>query len=481
MPAGTSTPPRASGALTQMSTTHETPAARQPAEGAAARVETDPATPPQADEGPCSSLTDSRVDPIGNAPRALNEKVFGLKEIDNRERALPIRPSDLNRLLREQEELDEADRAALEELGRRLASTIHAEFFERLNSLKEKYGALDPDSDYVDTAGRVEVESKNGVEEFFEALEGVLDRANYHPLPFKVIREAVAAPNEMGLNYTPNFHMFEHLRIYCRGYTRMSRVRRGIQTAFRKTRVTLDAYQRMVVVLKFKPNEKLGTFARSDVLYLRMFKDVPHVDMEMHLPEQGTKVRMRWLDKLQIASPLFVGVPGIILKVLALSTMSYGLIGGLLLAPITAGVNSFFGFHRAKNKHLSSMIRNLYYLTLANNASVLTRLIDSAEDEEYKEAMLAYYFLWRGASDPHPWTMHRLDGVIEAFLLNQTGVSINFEVADALAKLFRLGLARRDPHGALHATPIDRALDALARRAEDAANTHAARRVEGLP
>ncbi|MBV8228733.1 MAG: DUF3754 domain-containing protein, partial [Planctomycetaceae bacterium] len=36
---------------------------------------------------------------------------------------------------------------------------------------------------------------------------------------------------------------------------------------------------------------------RSDVLYLRMFKDVPHVDMEMHLPERGTKVEMRWIDK----------------------------------------------------------------------------------------------------------------------------------------------------------------------------------------
>ena len=40
-----------------------------------------------------------------------------------------------------------------------------------------------------------------------------------------------------------------------------------------------------------------------------MFKDVPHVDMEMHLPEQGTKVRMRWIDKAQIASPLVMGLP----------------------------------------------------------------------------------------------------------------------------------------------------------------------------
>ena len=39
-------------------------------------------------------------------------------------------------------------------------------------------------------------------------------------------------------------------------------------------------------MIKFRPHPKLGKFVRSDVVYLRMFKDVPHVDMEMHLPEQ---------------------------------------------------------------------------------------------------------------------------------------------------------------------------------------------------
>ena len=130
-----------------------------------------------------------------------------------------------------------------------------------------------------------------------------------------------------------------------------------------------------------------------------MFKDVPHVDMEMHLPEQGTKVRMRWIDKAQIASPIVMGIPTLVVKLLAAAALSPMALGGLIVAPISAGVNSFFGFQRAKQKHLMTMIHQLYYLTLANNASVLTRLIDSAEDEEYKEAMLAYFFLWRAAGD----------------------------------------------------------------------------------
>jgi hypothetical protein len=210
------------------------------------------------------------------------------------------------------------------------------------------------------------------------------------------------------------------------------------------------------------------------VLYLRMFKDVPHVDMEMHLPEQGTKVRMRWIDKLQIASPLVMGIPTILLKLIWV-TLSPTLLASLVVAPITAGVNSFFGFHRARQKHLYTMIQKLYYMSLANNASVLTRLVDTAEDEEYKEAMLAYYFLWRGRdrergpdAATEPWTTADLDAHIEQFLRVQTRVEINFEVADALSKLFRLGLAARNADGTLRATSIEDALVTLDRHWDNA-------------
>jgi hypothetical protein len=97
---------------------------------------------------------------------------------------------------------------------------------------------------------------------------------------------------------------------------------------------------------------------------------------------------------------------------------------------------------------------------LANNASVLTRLIDSAEDEEYKEAMLAYFFLWRAIDDPEPWDTPKLDARIESFLEEKTGIEINFEVADALDKLFRLGLAWRDPRAACTPAPLPKALKA---------------------
>ena len=390
-----------------------------------------------------------------------------LPRIDVRERALPIRPGDLTRLLMAQPDLTADERDKLGKLGPLLGAVFHSEFFGRLRELKELYSPLDPDSDYIRLPKHSRVRNEGSDEEFLLPLEAALERANYRKLDVGVIEQAVQAPNELGLTYVPDFKQFEHLQIYARGYTQISRVFRSAKTKFRKRTMLLDAYQRLVIALKFREGVEFGPYVRSDVVYLRMFKDVPHVDMEMHLPEQGTRVKMRWIDKAQIASPVVMGVPTLLMKFFGLSYLAAlanpMLLAPLMAVPVTAGVNSFFGFHRAKHKHLSTMIRHLYYLTMANNASVLNRLVDSAEEEEYKETMLAYFFLWRRLGQAEEWTMERLDSQIESFLKSVSNVEINFEISDALGKLFRLGLARRDAHGRLHAVSMDQALVALDR------------------
>jgi hypothetical protein len=405
------------------------------------------------------------ADAAVTAPAALREAVaapgqtscqenFSLPGVDQRERALPVRQGDLTRLLLAEQGLSQDDREKLEQIGRLLGAMYHAKFFERLRELKERYAPLDPDSDYVGLAEHTLKIHEGSHQEFLAPFESALERANYRALDHKVIEDAISAPNEMGLTYEPDFTRFDHLRVYVRGFKQISREFRSMGTRFRKRQVTLDAYQRMVV--------------DTDVLYLRMFKDVPHVDMEMHLPEQGTRVRMRMIDKAQIASPIFTSIPMLVVKYVAAAAVSRTLLAGMVIAPISAGLNSFFGFNRAKQKHLLSMIHRLYYLTVANNASVLTRLIDSAEDEEYKEAMLAYFFLWRGTGDDEPWTVSRLDSTVENYLREKTQTTIDFEIKDALNKLYGMGLAYRHPEDVLEAVPLDQALHILSRWDESA-------------
>ena len=410
---------------------------------------------------------DDRADAL-----APDETMFKVEAYD---RSIPLRTGDLARLLLAEPGLTADDRDALGDFLKMLGAILHYEFHDWLNDLKELYAPIDPDSECAHLAGHSRPRTEQVDEQFLGPFEVALLRANYRPIAFNVLEHAVETPNEMGLNYVPDFQNFEHLRVYVRGATKVTRVIRNFQTRFRKKSVLFDGYRRVVIALKFRQGgRKLkDTYVNPDVLYLRMFKDVPFVDMEMHLPEQGTRVKMRKLDKAQIASPLVVGIPTFLAKLIGatlvpgaagLFALPWGTLAAIMAAPFTASMNSFFGFQRKKQEHLHRMIRHLYYLTLANNSSVINRLVDSAEEEEFKEALLAYIFLGLGRKDREPWTANRLDRTIEAYLRKQAGVVVDFDVADALVKLLRLGLVRRDVMGRLHAVPFARGVEILRAR-----------------
>ena len=417
--------------------------------------------------------TNDISEPMPGLDLAITAPSFDVSEdSDATERAIPIRTSDLIRALAADPSLSPPDRARFLQFCKILGAVFHYEYYDWLVSLKDLYAPLDPDSDCVPIADGTAALTEDADEAFLQPFEAALIRANYRPLNLKIIEDAVAAPNELGLNYVPDFKIFEHLRVYVRGRTKVSRFVRSARTKFRKREVIHPGYSRLVVVIKFRDGTKaLDQYARSDVLYLRLFKDVPHVDMEMHLPEHGVKVKMRMIDKAQIASPVLTAIPLWLAK-LVINFASPVPLMGILVAPFTAGINSFFGFQRAKQKHLAFMIRHLYYLTLANNASVVNRLVDSAEEEDFKETLLAYFFLWRNQDDTEPWDQPRLDRAVEKYLRDRTGLEIDFEVSDAARKLFRLGLAQSDAQGFLTPTPLDTALERLDEQWDNAFRYH---------
>jgi hypothetical protein len=78
---------------------------------------------------------------------------------------------------------------------------------------------------------------------------------------------------------------------------------------------------------------------------------------------------------------------------------------------------------------------------LDNNAGVLHRVIDDAEESECKESLLAYYFLLMMGEAV---TSTELDEMTEAWLAERWQCRIDFEIDDALGKLQTLGLAQFD-------------------------------------
>jgi hypothetical protein len=106
---------------------------------------------------------------------------------------------------------------------------------------------------------------------------------------------------------------------------------------------------------------------------------------------------------------------------------------------------------------MKTLADNLYFKNLDNNMGVFHRLIDAAEEEECKEAMLAYYFLLIA---DNPLTADELDQKIENWFQSSLKQSLNFEIEDALQKLLKLGLISSiSDH--YQAIPLDKAMKVL--------------------
>jgi hypothetical protein len=133
---------------------------------------------------------------------------------------------------------------------------------------------------------------------------------------------------------------------------------------------------------------------------------------------------------------------------------------------------SYTSYLNLKNKYEKNLSQSLFYQTLDGNAGTLFRLLDEAEEQECREAILGYYFLWREAG-PEGWTSEHLDDHIEEFLEAKTGLKVDFEIDDAIDKLEKLRIVEKleVPSGAgtgdsqptvrYRAQPIDKALEML--------------------
>ena len=114
-------------------------------------------------------------------------------------------------------------------------------------------------------------------------------------------------------------------------------------------------------------------------------------------------------------------------------------------------------FQRQTLLHQKTLTDNVYYRNVNNNAGVFDTLISEAEEQESKEAFLAYYFLL----EPNGInTLEALDGHIEAWLKKTFGVDVDFEGHDALAELERHGILTRDGEQ-ITVLPLDQALARL--------------------
>jgi hypothetical protein len=397
-----------------------------------------------------------------------------------REHYIPIRKAELVRLLAAQECLPAYQQKAFEQLCRLLEATLHYEYHERLEELKNLYADFDPDAAEKPREQPAPAARGQRVQALFDQLTSLIERANYRRLSSDDWQRALAAASNGALRLEIDFDLFNRLEVFARGSSTARLARRRLKNRLRAETVEVPCYSRLIVLFQPRTHKRFDQRVDAKNVYLKLFKDIPQADLEMLLP--GTEVRMTLLDRGRIFLPVVSGVGLTVYKivtgamVLAFAGL-YGILAffGLVGGTLGYGVKSFLGYLRAKDKHQLNLTRSLYYQNLDNNGGVLFRLLDEAEEQEFREAILAYFLLWRKAG-AEGWPQPRLDCEAEIFLRHATGREVDFEVADALEKLRRLELVELLPCGTLRAVPISEALQRLDRAWDNYFPFHTARR-----
>lgn len=392
-------------------------------------------------------------------------------------RFIPFRRSDLLRMLRSDVALSRDDNEPFEsdafERGvARIEAAFTSQFHDQKQAIKELYGPFDPDAD---TRLLRAVESEDAIAaQLATRLAALLDRANYERLTQEQLQRAFRSASLFKIRLRVDMRDFDDVLLYCRGASRREETL-YLLFGLIKRRVVFINYDRVVLYLRYADrNRGEETELPPGRVMIKLFQNVPEADLEMLFP--NTRVGMRWIDRLLIGVPAVAsGVVVATTKLGAPLLLLAGLLGfwlGLREEPVSvdmrglivigAGIGAigayiykqWSSYRNRKARFRQALTRNLYFRLLDNNAGVLLRVLDDAEDAECKEAFVALRFL---LTEKNGVSAEALDTRIEEWFCASWQARLDFEIADALQKLANLGLAYCDDDlwyaGAMPARP----------------------------
>ena len=330
------------------------------------------------------------------------------------------------------------------------------------------YDSLDPDKDTIKTKQLTKKELLDQEYWLLQKVDWLLEKANYFEVPESRLAELLQDHDAQGLKVSVDPSAYETLRMWTRGKTmeKPSPVQRIQSLMRRKTGVTASSnvFTRVFVAVRSKSEKRL---------HLKVFKEVPCNKLEYLVPDG--KIKMSTFDKRFLGLSVVVGASSVAVRSLPVLTdyVSQWTWIGFGLA-VLVGLRAWSGYKNKRNQYLANLSKTLYFKTVSNNRGVLTLLTDRAQDEEFKEAMLAYTFLLspqnrRGvpgtehtAQPPVYDTHSSLQARINEWLANSFNLKgLQFDIEDALDKLDNLGLLKHHDNGTLSVCGIEEAVAIL--------------------
>lgn len=406
---------------------------------------------------------------------------------DERDQFIPVRKSAvLDALLEHGMIASGQAREQFAQLCKLLGAIFHYEYFEWLEKLRDDYYYFNPDS-AADTLPDHQT-LENARVELQETLERVLKGANYKELSLEEIEKAHADRPVLRVKVKTTMENYHQVQFFQRGrHKEHVDVRKWF--GLREHLIETWVFDNVVLMVTIKlPNEikskrQLKRLKSSQLrpgsILIKHFRHIATTDLHMLFPK--IRVVMNLYDKLTIAVPALAGGIPLLVNLLPTLTVLF-LVAGFYLGltgPVEheqvvkslaalSGVAALGGlimrqrlkYERLSLKYQKQIADHCYFRNVSNNAGIFDYIVGAAEEQECKEAFLAYYFLLTASNPPDQET---LDAQIEAWLKTTFDTDIDFEVDDALAKLERLGLLKRDGQH-LSVLPLDEALVLLDRR-----------------
>jgi hypothetical protein len=388
-----------------------------------------------------------------------------MAEYKDREHYIPLRRSDLIELLCKDKGLPAADREQFRQFCRLVTAWYHFQYHEQLEELKNEYAPFDPDTETKPIRELLPEEREQQLQQLYQKFNWLLERCNFKRLTREDLQKATEIASDWGVNMDIDFSAFDYLEVYVRGDSIGQRYLRRWPRFWKLEPVKVPVYQRMAMILKQRKHKRLGPGANTRGVYLKLFKDIPKVDIEMLIP--GGRLKMPGLARGKLGATM-LGTGGFVgYKIF--TEMGVMVQGFLLRNPLAFwgplslvlgyGYKQFAGYQGVKKTYSFQLTQSLYYQTLDSNAGVLFHLLDEAEEQECREAILAYYYMWRYPR-PDGWTAPNLDDYVEMDLERLANLKVDFEIEDALDKLEKLGIVEKSG-GRYRALPLDKALEII--------------------
>lgn len=365
---------------------------------------------------------------------------------------IPLLPDDLQARLMDRDELSADQQVAFRKFNQALTAVLHHRAHRTHDHLNRLYVDLDPDNETGSAVGSEE-EVDAAASMATKAIRDALLAANYTQLTQEEIEASVGVASHWGVPLHVDFAVFKQLAVYARGDVIGAKNLSRWYRPWRQELVDVAIYQRAVVVFQLEDHCQIEEGVDSSGLHLRMFKNIPKLDVDMLLP--GTEVRITWFDRTRIVVPSLGGIGMTIWKIVrtallvaALSVYSAVILIGLTLAAIGYIVRSVMNYFQTRNRYILSLTRSLYHQKLGTNAGVLYRLLEEAHQQRHCEVMVAYYAMLTVADadvDTGTLSRRRLKRRVERIIREVLSLEIDFDVEETLQLMTELDICQQLP------------------------------------